>query len=95
MKEIFWGDYTIDEAQAIEMIRHGSEEEKRFLFGKILANSKNIIKDMSYFDKEDLRRLVDHTRIGHFNRAYLLKRLCIVKNYFFDEPCIIEELRWM
>ena len=57
MQEIFWGDYDIDEKKAIEMIRSGSEYKKRFMFGKILANSQ--------------------------------------KNYFFDESCVIRELRWI
>ena len=95
MKEIFWGDYDIDEKKAIEMIRSGSEYEKRFIFGKILANSKNIIKDLEFFNKEDLKKLLDDAKISNFNKEYLQKRLCIAKNYFFDEPCVIKELRWM
>lgn len=95
MKEIFWGDYDIDEKKAIEMIQNGSEYEKRFMFGKIIANSKNIIKDLEYFDKEDLKKLLNDFKIPNFNRHYLEKRVCIAKNYFLDEPCIIKELQWM
>ncbi len=95
MKEVFWGDYKIDEQKAIEMIRYGSDYEKRFMFGKILANSRNIIKDLAYFDKEELKRLLESTTISTFNKEYLQKRLCIAKNYFFDDPCIVKELQWI
>ncbi len=95
MKEIFWGDYKIDEAKAIEMIRHGNDHEKRFLFGKILANSRNLIKDLEYFERKDLKKLLENAKIYHFNRDYLQKRLCIAKNYFLDEPCVIKELQWI
>lgn len=95
MKEIFWGDYNIDEKKAIEMIKNGSEYEKRFIFGKIIANSNNIIKDLEYFDKEDLKELLTNFKVPNFNRYYLGKRVCIAKNYFLDEPCKIKELQWM
>ncbi len=95
MKEIFWGDYNIDEKKAIEMIKNGSDYEKRFIFGKIIANSNNIIKDLEYFDKEDLKKLLTNFKVPNFNRDYLAKRVCIAKNYFFDEPCEIRELKWM
>lgn len=95
MKEIFWGDYRIDEPKAIAMIQNGSDDEKRFLFGKIIANSKNIIKDLGYFKREDLKELLGHYTVPDFNRHYLEKRVCIARNYFLGEPCIIKELTWM
>ncbi len=95
MKEIFWGDYNIDEKKAIDMIKNGSDYEKRFMFGKIMANSKNLIKDLEYFDKEDLKKLLTNFKVPNFNRHYLEKRFCIAKNYFLDEPCEIKELKWM
>ena len=95
MKEIFWGDYTFDEKDAIKMIKNGSWQEKRFIFQKILQNSKNLLKDLSYFNKDDLRKLLYEYKVPNYNKAYLEKRVKIAKNYFFDEKVDIRELEWM
>ncbi len=95
MKEIFWGDYKIDEAQAIEMIRHGSEEEKRFLFGKILFNSSNLLKDIRHFQAEDLQRLLANYEIkSAYKKRFAQKRLDILKSLYAGESVPIKGLSW-
>lgn len=94
MREIFWGDYKFDEEDALDMIQSGSWREKRFIFHKILQNSSNLLKDLSYFDRNDLKKLLYEYKVPNFNRAYLQKRLDIAKNYFFDEKVHIKELAW-
>ncbi len=94
MKDIFWGDYSIDEKKAIDMIKNGDQHEKRFIFQKIVENSTNILRDLSYFSKDDLKKFLYAYKVSNFNKPFLEKRVEIVKNIFFDEPCHIEELEW-
>jgi len=94
MQEIFWGDYNIDEKKTIDLIQNGSSNDKRFIFEKIIANSKNIFKDLSYFEKEELKKLLDTVQNPIFNKEFIEKRVKIAKNIFFDEPCYIRELEW-
>ncbi len=95
MKEIFWGDYNIDEKKAIDMIKNGSDYEKRFMFGKILFNSLNLLRDISYFKKEDLKELLEHYEVkSEYKKNYVLKRLNILKKLYLGKDCKIKELQW-
>ncbi len=95
MKEIFWGDYAISEDEIKEMIQNGSDYDKKVLFQKIIANSSDIIKDLSYFKKDDLKKLLYEYKIPTFNKEFIQKRVLIAKRLFFKEPCFIRELEWI
>lgn len=95
MKEIFWGDYTIDEERATEMIRNGSEYEKRFLFGKILFNSSNLLRDIRYFNTEDLLHLLNTFEIrSSYKQTFALKRLNILKTLYLGRHHSVKGLEW-
>ncbi len=94
MKEIFWGDYKLDEKEAINLIKNGSWQEKKFIFQKILQNSRNLLKDLSYFKKDDLKKLLNEYKIPNFTKEFLEKRVKIAKNFFFGEKVTIRELEW-
>ncbi len=95
MKEIFWGDYAIGKDEMKEMIQNGSDYDKKVLFQKIISNSSDMIKDLSYFDKDDLKALLYEYKIPNFNKDYIEKRVKIAKRIFFQESCFIRELEWI
>ncbi len=95
MKEIVWGDYRLDEAEIKRLIGEGDWHEKRFVFHKILQNSRNLLKDLAQFDRDDLKRLLYREKISPFNASFLKKRIDIAKNYFFNEKVRIKELEWI
>jgi len=95
MQEIFWNDYMLDQKDISNIINGSDFQKKKFIFEQILANSTNLIKDLSNFKRDDLKKLLYSYKILNFNRAFLEKRVKIAKNYFFDEKVFIKELAWI
>jgi len=92
---IFWGDYKIDNKRMIELIKNGSKYEKKFIFGKILFNSSNLLRDIDYFKKEDLIELLSSYELkSSYKKDFALKRLNILKKLYLGKNCKIKELEW-
>ena len=94
LKDCFWEyDFTPDD---IDRMRASDDFlEKRFLFGKILANSTQLLKDLKLFPKDELKSLINDYTVPEFNSEYLGRRKNIVEFYFFDQELKIEELKWV
>ena len=94
LKDCFWEyDFSPDDIDRI--IAADDFLEKRFLFGKILANSTQLLKDLKLFPKAELKMLLADYRIPEFNSEHLRRRKNIVEFYFFDEELKLEELKWV
>ncbi|MCB4203765.1 hypothetical protein LF845_02170 [Deferribacterales bacterium Es71-Z0220] len=92
-RECFW-DYDLSEDDILRIVSKGSFSEKIFLFQKILANSKHLLRDLQIFNKDDLKTLLKNYNVPNFNRDFLYKRKNIVEFFFFDKELEIEELKW-
>ena len=94
LKDCFWEyDFSSDDINRI--IAADDFQEKRFLFGKILANSTQLLKDLKIFPKDELKSLLSDYTIPEFNSEYLRRRKNIVGFYFFDQELKLEELKWV
>ena len=95
MKEIFWGDYSIDEEDVKRLANSNNYKENFFLFGKILYNSSNLLKDVEIFNKEKLKEILKKYEVkGEYKKNYVLKRLKILKSLILDSKEEIKELDW-
>ena len=93
LKDCFWEyDFTADDIDKI--IASGDDSEKKFLFGKILANSTWLLKDLKLFLDDGLKSLLNNYTVPEFNSEYLGRRKNIAEFYFFDQELNIEELKW-
>lgn len=93
INDCFW-EYDFRPNDIIKMIRSDDFQKKKFLFGKILANSTQLLKDLKIFSKEDLQSLVNAYVVPEFNYKFLYRRKNIVEFYFFNKELMIEELKW-
>ena len=94
IKECFW-DVDIDKFQITDIISGNDLRKKQFLFEKILLNSTKVFNDLSIFDKKELKKLLQNTKVPSFNREYVFRRKNLVEVYFFDADLLIEELKWV
>lgn len=94
IKTIFWEyDFSADDIQSI--VQNNDLEKKKFLFEKILLNSKHLFSDLKIFDKDDLKYLIENFKIPQFNADFAKRRKNIVECYFLDKPLTITELQWI
>lgn len=93
-KDCFW-DLNISNDEIDEMINGSDFRSKAFLFEKILLNSTNLLRDLSIFQRNELRVLLEKFKVPEFNYDYVFRRKNIAEVYFFDEPLLIDELKWI
>ncbi len=93
-RECFW-ETTMTPQDILRMARAGNREEKRFIFEKILLNSTHLLNDISIFDLDDLKELVENYKLPQFNREHAAKRKNLVEVFFFDKDLVIDELLWV
>ena len=94
LKDCFW-EYNFNEQDIISLAKSKDKQEQMFLFSKILENSKELLKSMKIFNKNDLERLIESYRVPTFKYEYMARRFNIVEYYFLDKPLIINELKWV
>jgi hypothetical protein len=93
LKEIFW-DYNFTQTEIEDILNGEDFQKKKFLFEKILLNSKNMILELSHFSRGDLKYLLENFQPGNFNREYVLRRKSMAETYFFDKPMLLPEFQW-
>ena len=95
MKEIFWGDYDIDKKDANKLANSYNYKENLFLFGKILYNSSNLLRDIEIFNKEKLKEILKKYEVkGDYKKRFAIKRLKILKSLILGSKEDIKELDW-
>lgn len=94
LRECFW-DYRISEEELRELAEQGTEQEKYFLFAKIIENSTDVLNSIRLFSpKDQLLLLLRYVPPG-FNRHFLRRRYDILRYFLLGEQTDIPELRWM
>ncbi|NOY22487.1 MAG: hypothetical protein GXO70_03100 [Acidobacteria bacterium] len=94
LKECFW-DLNISNNEIDEMINGSDFRSKAFLFEKLLLNSTKLLRDLQIFKRDDLKRLLENFKVPQFNYDYIFRRRNLVGVYFFNEPLLIDELKWI
>jgi len=95
MKEIFWGDYRLDEKDIAKLANSNNQKELNFLFGKILYNSKNLLKDMQIFNKDKLKEILKNYKIkSSYKKDFALRRLKILRALYLGTDEKIRGLSW-
>lgn len=81
-------------SEILEMAQNGNDQEKFFLFTKIMENATDILKSLSIFSISDQKKMVLLYNSPKFNNNFLEKRHKIVKYFLTDQKVDIPELRW-
>ena len=92
-RECFW-DYTISNSEILKIAKNGNDQEKFFLFSKIIENATDIFKSLSIFSVSDQKIMSHRYNPPTFNRNFLDKRRKIIKYFLTGEKVDIPELRW-
>lgn len=93
LKDCFW-DYNFKSSDIESMASSDDEKEKKFLFGKLLGNSTQMLKNMEIFDKNSLRYMIEEYQIPTFNHDYIARRLNMLEYYFLNKTLTVSELKW-
>ena len=94
LKDCFW-EYKFNE-EKIRFFSNSSDfAEKKFLFGKILLNSTEVLSALGIFKFNDLRKLIEDFKVPEFNHEFIYRRKNMAEVFFLDKPLLIEELQWM
>lgn len=94
IKECFW-DYNFSSKDIEEILNSDNIKDKQFLFEKILLSSREMLKDLSLFNRIELCELLKKYKVSTFNREYISRRKNIAEFYFFNDPLNIDELKWL
>ncbi len=92
-KDCFW-EYNFTEDDLCLLAKSENEKERVFLFSKILANSKQLLKSMKIFEKDVLKQLIESYSVPSFNHDYMARRINMLEYYFLNKPLTINELKW-
>lgn len=93
-KECFW-DYDISSEWIKDVIDGDDFDKKQFIFEKILLNSTRLFEDLSIFNLQDLKMLIENYRTPAFNKEYCERRKNLAEVYFLNKPLTIKELQWI
>ena len=93
LRECFW-EYHMSQEELLAMAQHGTEQEKSFLFRKILENSQDVLRSLNIFSADDQKKLVLQYTPPKFNHHFLEKRYKVVKYFITGQEADIPELRW-
>lgn len=93
IRECFW-EYNMTCSEIVEMAQNGSDQEKKFLFAKIMENATDVLKSLSIFSTSDQKNLIFDYNAPAFKKNFLEKRHKIVKYFLTGNKVDIPELRW-
>lgn len=92
LKECFW-DYDLNKNDLKQIVLIGNQREQRKLFSKIIYNSKDKIKALEIFPKEQLRIFL-HDFKPTYNERYINRHLLVLKSLLLGEKHKIRGLEW-
>lgn len=81
-------------AEILKMAQNGNEQEKYFLFTKIMENSSDILKSLNIFSTMDQKKMILRYTPPKFNHNFFDKRHKIIKFFLTGQDVDIPELRW-
>ena len=91
--ECLW-EYHISPAELVAMAEHGTDQEKFFLFRKILENSQDVLRSLNIFNVSDQKKMLLSYTPPKFNHHFLNKRHNVLKYFIIGQEVNIPELRW-
>ncbi|MCP3933242.1 MAG: hypothetical protein GY705_29580 [Bacteroidetes bacterium] len=80
--------------EILDMAQSGSDQEKYFLFTKIIENATDVFKSLNIFSMSDQKKMILRYHPPHFNQSFLDRRHKIVKYFLTGQDTNIPELRW-
>jgi hypothetical protein len=93
LKDIFW-EYEFTQEDIVDILEGQDFQKKKFLFEKILLNSKNMFLELSEFSIHDLKTLLESYQPGNFNREFVTRRKAMAETFFFEKPINLPEFQW-
>ena len=93
ISDCMW-DCNIGTPEIERLLSEGDERRLKWLFEKIIYNSKNPVKALKIFSEEQLKRLFDGFIIPSYNRDYLKRRFLVLRYIFLGEKAEIRGLAW-
>ncbi|RME91421.1 MAG: hypothetical protein D6767_05225 [Candidatus Hydrogenedentota bacterium] len=95
LRDCFWGDYNLTAEQIVQIAEQGTDYDKRFLFGKIIANARNIFITLRIFSEKDLAKLLDSFMIPAFRKEFFEKRINIAKHLLLGRQVNLPQYEWI
>ena len=77
------------------MAQNGSEQEKIFLFSKIMENATDVLRCLDIFTPADQQKMTLSYKAPLFNHSFLDKRHKIIKYFITKQKVDIPELQWI
>lgn len=93
IQECFW-DYRLNSDEILSMARNGTEQEKFFVFTKIIENSQDVLRSLNIFNPSDQKKMLLRYTPPKFNHHFLEKRHNVLKYFLSGQEVDIPELRW-
>lgn len=92
-QECFW-EYHMSNSEILKMAQKGSDQEKYFLFTKIIENATDVLKSLRIFNINDQKKMIMRYKPSKFNHKFLEKRHKIVKYFLTGKKVDVPELQW-
>jgi len=92
-RECLW-EYNFSNSEIIQLAQHGNEQEKMFLFTKIMENATDVLKSLNIFSIRDQREMLLNYNVPKFKHNFLERRHKILKYFITNQSVDIPELRW-
>lgn len=93
IRECFW-EYHLSIVEILDMAKNGTDQEKYFLFAKIIENASDVLKSLEIFSVSDQKKCLMRYKAPKINNNFLEKRHSIVKWFLTGQKVDIPELRW-
>ena len=91
--ECLW-EYHMSSAELLDITQNGTDQEKFFLFSKILENSQDVLRSLNIFSVSDQKKMLLRYTPPKFNHHFLEKRYNVLKYFILGQEVDIPELRW-
>ena len=91
-KDCFW-DSNITTIELKKILDIQDKRELKKLFSKIIYNSKDKLRALQIFSKEQLKEFFDEFKVT-YNHRYITKHVSVLKALLLDEKVNIRSLEW-
>ena len=89
MEHLFWNDYKVKD------LDFSDKRTRRMLLERILNSSSDVLKDLSSFDKSEIKEFL-YSYKPTFNKEFVNRRINVLKRILFDDKnAKVKELEWM
>ena len=72
-KDCFW-DLNLTSEDIENILKSNDIKKINMLFEKILLNSTSLFQDLTLFDRNQLRELIENYKLSKFNAEYAFRR---------------------